>query len=287
MARETGEKTRYGFSGDKKYQRRARRALPLLVRQAKAEEPIYYSDLAHELGMPNPRNLNYVLGAIGNELLSLSEAWGDEVPPIQSLVINQRTGLPGEGISWFAPDAAEFKSATLSQRRAIVDRMLSKVYSFARWDDVLSHFDLEPAEGPAVPFTAGEGPPIARGGESKAHRELKEFIAKNPGAVGLRRSAGHGDVEYCFGSSDAVDVLFRSKGEFVAVEVKASAASSAEVARGLYQCVKYHALLKAELKVTQRPLNARSLLAIGGSFPAELVPLRNTLGVQVVDNVSE
>jgi len=53
------------ISGEKLYQERARAALPLLVRQAQAGAPIFYSDLADELGMPNPRNLNYVLGSIG------------------------------------------------------------------------------------------------------------------------------------------------------------------------------------------------------------------------------
>ena len=61
-------KTAQPISGDKLYQERARRALPLLVRQAQAHAKIYYLDLALELGMPNPRNLNYVLGSIGQAL---------------------------------------------------------------------------------------------------------------------------------------------------------------------------------------------------------------------------
>lgn len=44
--------------GSKLYQQRAQKALPILVRQAKARQSIYYSQLAQELGMPNPRNLN-------------------------------------------------------------------------------------------------------------------------------------------------------------------------------------------------------------------------------------
>ena len=86
------------ISGDKLYQERARAALPLLVRQAQAGAPIFYSDLAEELGMPNPRNLNYVLGSIGQSMELLSKSWKEKVPPIQCLVINKATGLPGEGI---------------------------------------------------------------------------------------------------------------------------------------------------------------------------------------------
>ena len=47
------------------YHQRARKALPLLVRQAEAGEQIFYGDLACELGISNPRVLNYPLGAIG------------------------------------------------------------------------------------------------------------------------------------------------------------------------------------------------------------------------------
>jgi len=62
MNNETGEVAET-MEGNKLYQERARRAMPILVRQALAGETIYYQDLADELGMPNPRNLNFVLGS--------------------------------------------------------------------------------------------------------------------------------------------------------------------------------------------------------------------------------
>ena len=71
-----GSRSRVGFGGGEKlFQRRALEALPLLVRQAKASQWIHYSGLASELKMPNPRNLNYVLGALGRELELLSSRW--------------------------------------------------------------------------------------------------------------------------------------------------------------------------------------------------------------------
>ena len=74
-----------------------RKAFPLLVRQAKAEQSIYYSALAEELDMPNPRNLNYALGYIGYALKKLGKRWHEDIPPIQSLVVNKYTGVPGVG----------------------------------------------------------------------------------------------------------------------------------------------------------------------------------------------
>jgi hypothetical protein len=71
MARDTTAQIAEPIAGDKLYQHRARLALPLLVRQAEAGKPIIYSDLAEELGMPNPRNLNYPLGSIGSTIENL------------------------------------------------------------------------------------------------------------------------------------------------------------------------------------------------------------------------
>ncbi len=41
---------------------------------SKSSRTNFYSDLAGEIGMPNPRYLNYVLGAIGNALKALAES---------------------------------------------------------------------------------------------------------------------------------------------------------------------------------------------------------------------
>src|SRR4051794_25528921 len=101
MSKSTTAKAAGPLFGDKLYQQRARAAFPLLVRQAEAATPIFYSALAEELGMPNARNLNYVLGCVGRAMEHLSKQWKEKVPPIQCLVVNKRTGLPGEGVGWF------------------------------------------------------------------------------------------------------------------------------------------------------------------------------------------
>jgi hypothetical protein len=103
------------ISGDKPYQQKARAALPILVRQAHANTPIFYSNLALELKMPNPRNLNFVLGSIGQTLKDLSKKWQKEIPPIQCLVINKNTRLPGKGVGWFITDKENFGKLPIEQ----------------------------------------------------------------------------------------------------------------------------------------------------------------------------
>lgn len=89
------------FDGDKLYQQRARAALPLLVRQAKVQQTIYYANLAEELRIPNPRNLNFVLGSVGRSLVRLGQERGWDIPPIQCLVVIPITAR-NETLGWSA-----------------------------------------------------------------------------------------------------------------------------------------------------------------------------------------
>lgn len=284
--RETGELSCGSLGGDKLYERRARAALPILVRQAKAGQTMLYGGLANELRMRNPRNLNYVLGAIGNTMLDLGRRRGVEVPPIQALVIKKDTHLPGEGISWFAPDAAQFKMATRQQRKHIVDAMLSQVFMFQRWDDVLRELELKPLPPPSDSLPPVEEVGATGGvGERQAHRRLKEAIAAHPEWLGLSVALAPGQLEVPLFSGDRVDVMFENKSQRIAVEVKAQDAPKADLVRGLFQCVKYAAVLEAEAKAREVDIDCRAILALGETLPVDLSGLRAILAIDVRDGL--
>lgn len=272
------------LSGDKLYQQRARKALPLLVRQAMASTPIVYEDLAHELNMPNPRNLNYVLGSIGQTLLNLSEHWDIEVPPIQCLVVNKNTRLPGEGIGWFITDLSHYKRLSNKQRRQVVDAELQKIYAFDKWPRVLSTLSLEPSQSDFKKLNK-KASQFKGGGEGTEHKKLKELIAKNPSLVGLPPSIAPGENEHSLPSGDSLDVFFIHRKEQVGIEVKSHISDSADIARGLYQCVKYQAVLEARQAANGEAQNVRTMLVLGGELPIELLPLKNVLGVEVFEKV--
>lgn len=272
------------ISGDKLYQARARVVLPILVRQAEAGTPIFYSALAEEVGIPNPRNLNYVLGSIGTTLENLSKAWKQKVPPIQCLVVNKNTGLPGEGIGWFLVKKEAFSLLNRRQQRAIVEAELQDVFSFGRWHDVLSVLSLQPVESDfsaQIRKAASFG-----GGESEAHKRLKVYVSKNPTVVGLPASTPAGVTEFSLASGDAADVHFQDKKDWVAVEVKSAISNEPDITRGLFQCVKYKAVLEAMQLASGLPQNARAILALETKLPSTLVALKNILGVEVVEAVS-
>ena len=283
---ETGEVAVGMTDGDKQYQERARRALPILVRQAMAHRTMFYSELATELGISNPRTLNYPLGAVGNTMLDLAKTWGRPVPSIQALVVNKSTGLPGEGIACFAPDAESFKGMSRQARQLTVDRMLHEVFTYAHWNRVLEALGLRPASGvPLPPVSAAV--PGGGAGEGAEHLALKNAVAQNPGWVGLPRRLSPGDTEARLQSGDSVDVLFGDSRRRTAVEVKGRSAPYSEIVRGFFQCVKYEAVLNAEAHVSVHHVDCQAVLALGGVLPKDLVALRHTLGVKVFDNMGE
>lgn len=282
---ETASQTDNMF-GDKLYQTRARQALPILVRQALSRKPIVYEALAAELGMPNPRNLNYVLGSIGatlNELASDPD-WG-EIPHIQSLVINQQRRLPGAGFEGFlAQRMKEYQKLSLAEKREYLDAYWHEVYAYPYWRDVLEACDLAPATNDAANIVAkaktGKG---GGGGEGEEHRKLKEYVAANPSVVGLPSNLAPGATEAPLPSGDKIDVLFDGQKRLVAVEVKSKISNEVDLARGLFQCVKYRAVMEAERGFKGARYSVEAMLVVGKPFPESLCSLQNSLAVQVIE----
>ncbi len=272
------------MSGGKLYQERARSALPLLVRQAEAATPIYYSALAHELGMPNPRNLNYVLGCIGLEMERLSKKFKEKIPPIQCLVINKATELPGEGIGWFLIKKEEYSKLPLRRKREIVNAELQHVYTYSHWQAVLDELSLPRAE-PDFTAKINTASRSLRGGESPEHKRLKEFVAKNPSTVRLSKTTSIGFTEFPLPSGDVLDISFRKKSIWVAVEVKSRLSNEADITRGIFQCVKYRAILDAVILSESKAQSARAVLVLESTLPKSLVALSNLLAVEVIDRI--
>jgi hypothetical protein len=266
------------------YHKRAREALPLLVRQAEADQPIHYGSLAVELGMPNARNLNYPLGSIGTTLQQLSALWGETIPPLQCVVVNKNTGLPGEGIGWFIVKAEDFGRLPLNRRRDIVRAELTKVFAYPRWREVLRALELPPPAAPVSPDLLARATGLG-GGEGDQHRALKDWVARHPEVLGLARTAA-GVTERPLPSGDSLDVSFERADEWVAAEVKSRISSEADMLRGLFQCIKYRAVMEAVQVAAGRPRAARAVLVLETVLPPSLHAVRNALAVEVMEKVS-
>ncbi len=272
--------------GNKLYQIRARKALPILVRQAQFPKPIFYDDLSIELGMQNPRNLDYVLGSIGVTLdeLSRDRDWG-KIPHIQSLVINRRKMLPGDGFDDFlAGRLKDYRSLTPSEKRSYLQAYWYEIYAYPYWIDILEACDLSSASSKASKKiekskkSRGNG-----GGEGPEHKQLKEYVAENPKVVGVKPQTLLGKTEAPLPSGDRMDVLFETGKIRLAAEIKSSISNEVDLIRGIFQCVKYRAVMEAERDFSGENCSIDAVLVIGRSLPKSLYALKNSLGVKVVE----
>lgn len=275
------------MDGDKLYQQRARETLPLLVRQAEAGKSIVYSELAAELGMPNPRNLNFVLGSVGQTLIEIGKEWGESIPPIQSLVVNKQRGLPGEGFLQFLTDTDRLISLPKKQQQAVIDGVHSEVFRYTKWRDVLRYLGLPHWSSSNISDLVYAATEFVSLGESEEHRRLKEFVSKHPAILGLPKYAGYGLKEYVLPSGDRVDVVFRHEDEWIAVEVKSIVSQMPDIVRGMFQCVKYRAVFQARAEVAGVLESVRVVLALEGELPHSLKSLQNVLGIEVIERVFE
>ncbi len=173
----------------------------------------------------------------------------------------------------------------LRQKRAIVEVELQHVFSYPRWREVLDAFSLAPTNSDYTSLVK-RASGLGAGGESEQHRALKDFVAHNPTVIGLKASTPVGITEYPLPSGDSLDVSFKDIKTWVAAEVKSAISNEADIVRGLFQCVKYRAVMEAVLVSQSLPQNARAILVLESKLPQSLISLRNLLGVDVVENVT-
>lgn len=264
--------------GPKPYQERARRALPLLVQYAKAGQPVPYGDLATELDMSNARNLNYVLGSVGRTLNELAEKQSKVIPRIQVIVVSKSRGLPSAGIdSFFGNPGPKDRTRLLSDEKRAV-------FNFKDWDRVLSDLGLAQCSA-----SFGDQIKSARefgggGGESEDHRRLKEWISEHPEILGLR-NPHLAETERKLASGDSLDVSFQTSRTWLAAEAKGIKSSEADLTRGIFQIVKYKAVMEAELKASKSQLKVSAVLVVAQKLPEDLRVLAKDLSVEFVEVV--
>ena len=167
------------------------------------------------------------------------------LPFISAIVVNNDTQLPGPG--WL-PGGTEHLSPDEYKRE--YEKVRDEVFACDAWDALLEELGLS-----AVPTTDADLDDEGRaytsylerrghGGEGDLHLALKRYVAQNPGVLGLHPREP-GQQEYPFVSGDKCDVVFDlgQNGQAVA-EIKNG--ERGELVKGIYQAIKYRALMVAE-----------------------------------------
>ena len=129
------------------------------------------------------------------------------------------------------------------------------------------------------------GQSFGYGGEGDSHKELKEYIFNNPNVIGIEEYTEK-QTEHILLSADRIDVWFKlADDSCVAVEVKSHKSTEADILRGIFQCVKYKAIMDAEDKVHRSEASNSSILVLGGTLSEHNKYYSDMLGVTVIDNV--
>ncbi len=282
--------------GDRWTKYTARTSLPLLVWCAKNGRTITYSQLDKEIvdrGWGHHVMVvqyGYPAGAIGSALIETEETWEHPIPPINALVINKNTQLPGHGVDWYLERYCNCtdRSFDINDKRAIVDEIHADIFAYEHWDELLEEYGLKPI-GNSVEYddTELEVSKPSRGGwssesESEEHKNLKQFIADNPQILGLANSSNKGITEYLFPSADKADIVFKNDSKYLGVEIKSIISNDEDINRGIFQCVKYQSLLRAEQKALMIPPTARAVLIVERNLPLTLQNLADTLGIKII-----
>lgn len=266
----------------KKTNEKVRLAIPILIHWAKqGGQQRTYGVLNRALGYEDGRNssIGHILGAIDDVLVALQKRTGEKIPTLNAMVISPKTNLPSSGFSYVEP---AYEGMTPEGKAIYVDGLNKKAVDYKNWDWVLSSLGLKPY---TVGITADEqkilsGKHYGNGGEGKDHKALKEYIFNHPEEIGLKGVLKK-EMEHLLLSADRVDVYFELKsGEHVAVEVKPKSSPSDDILRGLYQCVKYKAILDAQDSVHGKYANNHCILVLGGKLNNDNESVRDALDIE-------
>jgi len=224
---------------------------------------------------------------MGHLLQGLEGQWGEKIPHIQSLVVLKAgpdRGLPDKGINEFWPD---YPKMIRVEKENLVRAEYADIAAFgSRWNDVLVSLEMPRISEEGVHHRTTKHP--RGGGESPQHEALKNYVRDHPEIAGVSRGS-EPFTEYALPSLDKIDVLFKTRECWTAVEVKAAVSDSfpPDYERGLYQTVKYDALLRAMVLSGGYgvPAVVGTVLVLESTLPAEYRGVADALGVRVVEKV--
>jgi hypothetical protein len=276
----------------------AREAFPVVLRYAINGDPITYGALNEALKARGkkgvlPITYRYAAGKIGDICEALSEDMGKTIPLLNTIITSGDSGLPSHGVNGYLARSLhktkrEIDALSSELRDVYAREAMDNVFNYVGWDKVGRYLGL--ASSTRSLKSVDRGKPIkppdrngfATGPETEAHKALKVWVAKNPGLFTAYGRFNNGTNERMLSSGDRLDVLFENDTQMLAVEVKAKDAPAAEVERGVYQCVKYRATVRAMQIAASRPPNGNAVLVVERDPIARTLLLAERLSVKIL-----
>lgn len=260
----------------------AMKTIPVLIRWAQGawDVPHYYSDLTNAVGYSSHRMGGRILDEVGGIMSKLEKKYKCKIPTLNALVQNKSTKLPSDGF-----DVIKKGYSNLTKEEKVIKaRLYNEQAHLYNWTWVLKALNLKPANIIAKPKLAmALHSSYGSGGEGEEHKKLKEYIAKHPNAIGIL-GVKVAKTEHDLLSGDRLDVYFECKGtKHIAVEVKPSTSPEQDVLRGIFQCIKYKAVMDSERVVYNNNYENKVILVIAGLMSPQNRQIAADLGVRVIE----
>lgn len=260
----------------------ALKMIPVLVRWAQGawDKPHYYSDLTAAVGHKT-NQIGHVMGTIQDIIYGLQRQTGRKIPTLNCLVFSKSSDLPSDGFDYVIKN---YSKLSPDSKKGEVKKLNLEAHLFD-WDWVLEELGLKPAKI----FTTDDLTKMKSssshgyGGEGEEHKAIKDYICSHPENVGIKKIIS-AKTEYDLLSGDRLDVFFECKGnKHIAVEVKPSTSPEYDITRGIFQCVKYQAVMDAARVADYGNYNNEVILVIAGVMSEKNRQLANDLAISYIE----
>lgn len=270
----------YKYNDGSKTDYWVKKMIPVLVRWAQSswDKTHYYSDLAEAVGYKS-NQIGHFLGCVDDAIHEL----GEDIPTLNALVVNKKDGIPSYGFDYVSK---EYGSFTDEDKKAFAHAANKKAHEYD-WSGVLDKLGLKPALLLPLEEVSSIRQKIktAKGGEGSAHKALKEYVAQHPERLGIE-GVENAETEHCLLSGDRLDVYFETDKEVYAIEVKSKISDEDDIRRGIFQCVKYQAVLEAERIFAHQDKRVFTILVMENELSAMCKQVVADLDIDVEENFS-
>ena len=181
----------------------------------------------------------------------------DDCPPLSILLVKQEDQLPGVGAGSYIADYLgsselnnlDFRFNQPEKWRSACERIAADIYNFRDWEQVYKKAFKESLQTLlSSRYTNGtekDGVKYKRKGEGQNHKKLRLWVKHNPEELNRTYASFDTETEFVLDSGDRVDVVYFGQNLTVAIEVKSKDSDDSDIRRGVFQCIKYRAVLEA------------------------------------------
>ena len=258
--------------------------IPILISWAKHRlTNKTYGDLLSALGYTRYSGIGKQLGNVETVLQALRKTTrAGDIPTLNALIKSPKLDLPSDGFDFVYPN---YKKLSIPEKKVFITGVNEKACTYTKWDWVLKELGLKRAIlFPEKQLEVFRNKQFNYGGEGQEHKTLKKYVYEHPESINMNNVAVK-ETEYVLPSGDRLDVYFELKDRtHVAIEVKPSTSLEPDIIRGIFQCVKYQAVMDALKMIECEDHRIKVILLVARKLVYHEKLLAEELGISYVDN---